>query len=256
MPRKKKVMPKGKQQGKALGPLKKEVIRQTFLLTGNKRETARQCSVSEKSVYNVLNQVEEAEAAKNRVAVANQLAGKIHTKADQIIDSISVEDLKSGYLTQTDEDGKEDYKFDRQGRPIYIGPTLNQKVLSVAILADKLKVMDDYRQQVDEAHGMGALPTPETIGHLVTGIKGKLKSLRILDVQFEDENAELKQKADALLAQAQQDIEVDQKIEDAKYEVLDFDNPGGSDGIHEGGNSDGMPDEKDTSVPHQEGGGE
>jgi hypothetical protein len=226
MGRKRKPRPKGKSQGKALSPVQREQIRQTYMLTQNKRETARMCGVSEKSVYNVLNEPEEPEAIKARSRAAGQLAGKVHTKADQILDHITEDDFASGYLK--DEDGN--LVFDRQGRPIWMGPSLNQKVVSAAILADKLPVLDQYRRALGGDEGAGELPAPESISALIGGIRGKLKSLKMIDVQFESSNSETVQKAKDLLDKAQTELDIEQKISEAECVTLDdFDNPGVSD---------------------------
>lgn len=219
MGRKKKPRPRGQQKGKALSPVQKEQIRQTFMLTSNKRETARLCSVSEKSVYNVLNEPEDPEVVKNRARAANALSTKVHAKADQILNNITEEDFQSGYLR--DDEGE--LVFDRQGRPIWMGPTLNQKVVGAAIMVDKLPVLEQFRQQLEgDQGGMGELMTPESIKALTSGIQGKLKNLRFLSVEFRDSPQE--KAAEELLAKAQQEIEA----EEAEFEdiPLDFDNPG------------------------------
>lgn len=240
MGRKRKPKPRGKNQGKAITPVQKEQIRQTFMLTSNKRETARMCSVSEKTVYNVLNEPEEPEAIRARQHAALQLSGKVHAKTDKILDSITEEDFASGYLK--DEDGN--LIFDRHGRPIWMGPTLNQKVLSAAILADKLSVLDSYRKQLDGNEGMGALPAPESITALVAGIKGKLKSLKMIDVQFETSNRDTVDRAKELLNQAQRELETDQKIEEAQYVSLDaLDNPGQGNAQASSTSDQGVPDQ-------------
>jgi hypothetical protein len=240
MGRKRKPRPKGQQRGRAISPVQKEQIRQTFMLTQNKRQTARMCSVSEKSVYNVLNEPEEPESIKARAYAALQLQGKVHTKADRILDHITEDDFASGYLKDEDDN----LVFDRQGRPIWMGPTLNQKVISAAILADKLPVLDQYRRALGGDGGMGELPAPESITALVSGIQGKLKSLKMIDVQFESSNSETVERAEDLLNKAQQELELDQRIEEAQYVTLDdFDNPGERHGSPEvSGDSDsGVP---------------
>jgi len=220
MGRKRMPRPKGKQQGKALSPVHREQIRQTFMLTSNKRETARLCAVSEKSVYNVLNEPEEPETVRARQHAALQLSGKVHAKTDQILDHITEADFVSGYLKDEDDN----LIFDRQGRPIWMGPTLNQKVLSAAILADKLPVLDNYRKQLDGGGEMGALPTPASIEGLVSVIQGKIKSLKILDVQFENSNPETANRAQELLDKAQRELELDKVVQEARdvtFEELD-----------------------------------
>lgn len=219
MARKKKPRPKGKQAGKAISPVQKEQIRQTFMLTSNKRETARLCAVSEKSVYNVLNEAEDPEVTKNRARAANLLSGKVHAKANMILDSIGDDDFQSGYLR--DEDGE--LKFDRQGRPIWMGPTLNQKVVGAAIMVDKLPVLEEWRARLEgDNSGIPELMTPESIRQLTEGIRSKIKSLRFLSVEFRDSPQQ--KAAEDLLQKAQQEIEV----EEAEFEdvPLDFDNPG------------------------------
>jgi len=219
MGRKRKPRPRGKQAGKALSPVQKEQIRQTFMLTSNKRETARLCSVSEKSVYNVLNEAEDPEVTRNRARAANALSGQVHAKATRILDSINDDDFQSGYLR--DEDGE--LKFDRQGRPIWMGPTLNQKVVGSAILVDKLPVLEDWRQKLEgNNEGIPELMTPESIKMLTQGIQAKVKNMRFLSVEFRDSPQE--KAAEELLKKAQQEIEA----EEAEYEdiPLDFDNPG------------------------------
>jgi hypothetical protein len=222
MGRTKKTKPKGKQRGRACSPVQREQIRQTFMLTNNKRETARLCSVSEKTVYNILNEPEEPEAIRAREHAAIQLSGKVHAKADQVLNSITEDDFQSGYLK--DEDGN--LVFDRQGRPIWMGPNLNQKVLSAAILADKLPVLDNYRKQLDNRQEMGELPAPESIKALIGGIQGKLKSLKMIDVQFESTNEETARRAQDLLDQAQREVDTQQTIDDAVLDVEDLHNPG------------------------------
>lgn len=244
MGRKRVQRPKGKQQGKQLSPVQKEQIRQTFMLTSNKRETARLCSVSEKSVYNVLNEPEEPETIRAREHAANVLSGKVHAKADQVLDSITADDFESGYLKDEDDN----LIFDRQGRPIWMGPSLNQKVVSAAILADKLPVLQQYRDQLGGGEGMGSLPAPDAIQALVAGIKGKLKSLSIIDVQFDNGNAEMRRKADELLNKAQAELE-QQPIE-AEYVTLDdFDNPRGvGDGEKASNGDPGVPLKGDSGT--------
>lgn len=209
---------KGKNAGKALDLVKKEQIRQTFLLTNNKQETARQCSVSIQTVYNVLNEAEDPEISKNRANLARQLATKAHVKAEQVLDSITEEDFQSGYLR--DEEGN--LIFDKQGRPIFTGPTLNQKTVSAAILVDKLDVIERYRQSVLGEGGPTELLLPEDIQALKSGIASKVKKLRVLDVEFGDDEADAKRKE--LLEQAQAELDRAEEIEAIE---LDFDNPEG-----------------------------
>jgi len=211
----KKQRPKGKSAGRALSPVKKEQIRQTFLLTLNKTETARNCGVGLRSVYNVLNEAEDPEVVKNRARAAVVLSGKVHVEAERILNSVAQESLEGHYLV--DEEG--DMKFDRQGRPIWVGPTMNQKIIGAAILIDKLPVIEKYRSDMDGERTGIAMPTPDSIEALLSGIQMKVKRLKVLDVEFED--SDTSKRADDLLKDAQREIEA----EFTEVNMGDFDNP-------------------------------
>jgi DNA-binding CsgD family transcriptional regulator len=216
--RKKKPRAKGKHYGKQLTPIEQEIVRQTYLVTGNMAETGRQLDLDSRTVAKyVKNQTDpEMDAARRRSALS--LAGQVQTRAVEIIDSIGPDDLESGYLR--DEQGE--YIKDRNGRPIFLGPTLNQKVLSAAILTDKLPVLESYRKSIGEDAHQGLMITPETVRGLVDGIKTKIKNISVLNVEFAEDA--LASRAEKLMDQAQEAIQAEEEFENADYEILDFDN--------------------------------
>jgi len=218
--------PRGTRQGKKLTPVERETVRQVYLVNGNKTETARQLGLSLRSVQNVLKEdTTDPELKQARARAAVKMAGKVHSTAEKIIDSIGPTDIQAGHL-RNDEG---ELQLDRQGRPIWLGPTLNQKVLSLAILADKLPVLEQYRAALEDDRAQGVLPLPEDIAGAISAVKGKLKSLSVLNIQFEDENAEMVERAKELLDKAERVSEEQDKAVDADYEVLDFDVPGKAD---------------------------
>ena len=77
-----------------------------------------------------------------------------------------------------------------------------QKVTAAAILIDKAKVLADVTAALSEGvqEGDALVPAPES---LLRSIVGKVKSLKILDVRFQEDHPDLAQKAQAALELAQ-----------------------------------------------------
>jgi hypothetical protein len=216
MGRKSKPKVKGKNQGKSMTDTDREVIRQTYLVLQNKAEVARQLGWSLGSIDKALKiqKAEDPQVKEARVKSAKAIAGKIHHKVNMILDSITPEDLISGYDEVADQHGNI--------RHILYGPSLMQKVTAGAIMTDKLKVVRDYELALDDDRASGYLPLPGTLSGLITGIRGKIKQLSALNIQFEHDNPDLSQKIQDTLTQAV----VLEEISPENAEVLDFDNPG------------------------------
>lgn len=220
MPRKKRKHPRGQNHGRELSPAQQELVVQTFAVTNNVRETARQCRISEKTAHKYIKKAVPSEIQAARIEATKALAGKVHSKTVAIIDSISPEDLESGRIPiygPVDEATGE--------RPIIgyrqYGPTLMQKVTSAAILTDKLKILHEMEALLGQGTNNGELLIPGDIKSLVAGIRGKVKSLSILNLRFAEDNPELSQKVQETLARAEAALPAD-------AEVLDFDNPEGA----------------------------
>ena len=220
MAKRRKGHPRGQNAGRQLSPAQQEGIVQTYAVTNSIRETARQCRITEKTARKYINLVPQSEIAKARLGAQKKLAGKIHRQAEAIIDSIKPEDLESGripiYGTADPETGE---------RPVVgyrnFGPTLMQKVTSAAILTDKLQVLSNMESALRDGSESGELLVPQDIKALVAGIRGKVKSLTVLNLKFAEENPDLSQRVQSKLAEAE--ALADAKEADA--EVLDFDNP-------------------------------
>ncbi|HUW14436.1 MAG TPA: hypothetical protein VM537_32230 [Anaerolineae bacterium] len=194
----KKVAPKGSQPGKRLTEQQKEAIFQMFLLTGNKTEVARRMGLSDGAVRKhlkiVANETDpEFQAA--RRAARLELQGKVQAKAHGILDSISAQDLESGRLDVRDGTGQ-------IVRVIEYGPSLMAKVTAHAILVDKVKVIEDMNLAIDGEDDRNALLTPDTIAALVSGLRGKLKSIAILKADFATEQPDLSQRIQSKLEEA------------------------------------------------------
>ncbi|KPJ95867.1 MAG: hypothetical protein AMJ55_02960 [Gammaproteobacteria bacterium SG8_15] len=197
----------------------KELILQTYAVCGNQRMTAERNGVCVRTVKNVLVEAEKnSELQKVRARAVEGLAGRVHGKAQEIIDSIAPQDIESGREFIRDGNGN-------LQRVVQWGPSLMQKVTSAAILTDKLKVLEDIKSDLrggsPESSGM---PLPSNVDEALRRIASKVKRLRILDVQFEDKHQEtaVKLQDAATRAGLSEDM-----IEEAEIEpIIDLDNPG------------------------------
>lgn len=176
----------------------KEWIQQTFTLTGNKAETARRCGFAPQTVAKVLAEAETAPAevkeARSRVAV--ELANKVHTKAEDILDSIKDIDIESGRIAIRDNEGKLlGYK--------YYGPSLMQKATAVGILTDKANVLQTFEKNLLQDTQTGNMLMPDDVQGLVGAIKNQLKELTVLNIKFQDENPGLVRETQDLVAEVE-----------------------------------------------------
>jgi len=210
-----KKRPKGSQQGVAPSPLQEEMIVQAYAVSGNKSEVARNMRMTVPTITKVLRKADsDIHLQKIRSHALEEIRGKVHGKAVEIIDSISPEDIESGLIKVHDDSGElvsvKSY-----------GPSLMQKVTSAAILTDKLKVITETRQAMeqDRESDPASLPLPGDIESALQAIGEKVKRLRVLDVQFHDKNPELAERVQDAAHRAS----LNQEIEEASYEELDFD---------------------------------
>ena len=204
MSRRKRRSSRGTRQGKALTNSQREGIIQIYAITGNKRETARQLGIAESTVYKVLAELQKQPSAmrKARAQATQDLAGRAHRAAENILDSIGPADFESGRIVQKDEDGNvTNVKL--------WGPSLLQKVTAVGILADKTKSLNELQEQLQASTGaVDSMPLPADVDTAIRQIASKVKRLRILDVQFEDKQPET-------LTQVLQDETIREAIHDA-----------------------------------------
>jgi hypothetical protein len=200
------------QTGKKLSEAQIEAIHQLYAMTGNKAEVARLMKLGERTVHKYLKKMPEKEVAERRASVQRQLAGKVHLKANEIIDSITPEDMQKASLVQ--------------------------KTTAAAILIDKEKVIMEAERALTQAEGTNNLMMPNTIAGLVDGITGTIKRLGIIDIQFENKNPDLAEQVAAKLVAAEDVTE--------QAEVLTMD---GLDG-HESTEAD--PDSPRSSLEHDD----
>ena len=220
MPKKSKAMPKGTRQGKALSPVEKEVVRSTFALTNNKRETARLLHLSEKVIYNVLNEPEIPDVKLNeyRAQGIRRMASRVHDVNRKILESITPEDYESGRIPIRDAKGKI-IKYQ------YYGPSLVAKATAVGILTDKETVLIQNEAALLTDQKDGALVVPNEVKALIAGIRGKVKTLSILGIRLETDHPNLSQQiADAVSTAEVIETEVT-PVEDQS----EFDNPTAAD---------------------------
>jgi transposase-like protein len=209
--------PRGQYRGKPMTGLQKESIVQTYALCGNKREVARQLGVSYPTVLRVLKDAEnDTQLQKARSRAMEDLAGKVQAKTNEVLESITPEDMESGLIKKYDDDGN---LVSVKG----YGPSLMQKVTSAAILTDKMKVIQETKQvlESDRSQDPTALPLPQDVQAAVKQIGERVKRLQILDIQFHDRNPEVAEKLQEVAVKAS----LDERITDADFEELDFDNP-------------------------------
>lgn len=217
---KKRKQPKGRYRGKPLTGLQKEGIVQMYALCGNKTEVARHMGLSYPTVLTVLKEAEnDSQLQKARQRAMEDLAGKVQHKTNEVLESITPEDMESGLIK----------KYDDEGNLVSVkgyGPSLMQKVTSAAILTDKMKVIQETKQALeqDRAQDPNALPRPGDVAEAIKQIGDRVKRLQILDIQFADRNPDVANKLQDVAAKAS----LDERLEDAEFEELDFDNPAGT----------------------------
>lgn len=210
---------KGSRQGKTLTPTQKEMVIQAYAVTGNKTQVAREMGLSWPTVHRVVREAEtNLDLQKARVRALDSVAGQVHGKTVEILESIAPHDIESGLIKTYDENGE--LKTVKS-----YGPSLMQKVTSAAILTDKLKIIEETKQAItrDNSDGAHALPMPQDIESALLAIGDKVKRLRVMDIQFHEKAPELASRVQDAAHRAS----LNENIEEASYEELDFDNPGG-----------------------------
>lgn len=196
-----------------------EMIVQAYAMCGNKSEVSRKLNLSLPTIHKVLKKAEiDPVLRQARADTLARLGGKVYEKTNEILESITPDDLESGQIKKYDAEGNlESVKS--------YGPSLMQKVTSAAILTDKLRVLQDAKKALLEDGGAqpGAMPLPNNIEDALRLISEKVKRLRVIDVQLHDKVPDLTTKVHDMATRAA----LERGIEDAEFEVLDFDNPGG-----------------------------
>lgn len=212
--RKKRALPRGSQAGKAVSPKQKEVMLQLYAIEGNYTEVARRMKLSTNCVTRHLKAMlaqPDPEVAQARQRAARELAGKVHSTANRIIDSIGEQDIESGQIKLYDKEGK-------LTRVVNYGPSLMQKVTASAILTDKLKVLREVEIALGSESNENRMMLPQDVQNLVSGIQTKLKGLTFLNMRFEEDEPDISQRAQKVLEEAEV---VEAVVEDVKLDDFD-----------------------------------
>lgn len=171
MGRKKKLAIVGKNQGRPLSEAQKAAVIQCYALTHNKAEVCRQLNLNHKTVTKVLNEVAPAEIERARAETQLRLAGKVHEKANEIVDSIGEKDLAAA--------------------------SLQQKAIAAGIFIDKQGNLINSYHELSERQAGRSMITPGSLAALVDAIKSKFNTLN-LTFDLRTEHPEIAQRIDAL----------------------------------------------------------
>jgi len=171
MGRKKKLTIVGKNQGRPLSEAQREAIKQCYALTHNKSEVARQLNVNPKTVDKVLKETSPAEVERARAETQLVLAGKVHNKANEIVDSIGAEDLAKA--------------------------SLQQKAIAAGIFIDKQGNLINSYHDLNERQSGRSMITPGSLAGLIDAIKSKFNTLN-LSFDLRTEHPDLARRVDAL----------------------------------------------------------
>lgn len=211
---------KPRRRGKQISDHQKELVVQAFALTGNKSQVCRDLNFSRPTVIKILKEAEtNRELQKARSRALEGLAGQVHGKTTEILESITPSDLESGRELFRNDDGQ-------VIRKVEWGPSLLQKVTAAAILTDKVRVIEETKKvlEVDPGASQTGLPLPGTVQASLKMLGAKIKRIKAFDIQFETKQPELSERLQATVAAA----EAHPEIEDADYEDISmdsFDNP-------------------------------
>lgn len=189
---------KGPRQSRKIDALQRQGALQIYALTENKAETCRRLGIARETLNSIIKGASNKDLEDARRTTSQQLEGKIHEKAEMIIDSITEADLKKANLMQ--------------------------KTTAAAILTDKKVALGNMiRASRQETADLSAnRMIPQDVNSLIAAIKNKVSSIDVLRVQFRDDSAtELTAKANRLLEEAAQ-VELSRQ---AAVEVIDLDRP-------------------------------
>lgn len=154
----------------ALSHNDKEGIYQLYLVYGNYVVTGRKWGCTRQTVAKIVKEMEdvEPEIQKQRLTAMSRTSGKLHSKVNEILDSITVEDVKS--------------------------EKLRDKAIAIGIFTDKNMAVQQHLRFMEGQQAMGALLLPTDIQALQSGIQQKIKSLSAVNIQFAEQNPDLLQR--------------------------------------------------------------
>ena len=173
-----------------LTQIQKELVVQTYFLKGSYCGTSRELGITVATVKRIIdeaNQQPELMAARTRAL--DQIAGKVAGITEQVIDSITPEEIQTRVHEVRDAEGK-------LKRVVTTGPSLRDKGFFIGILTDKQKVLADARAVIhgQDTMDMGrlALSLPDTVEEAKRLIVQKAKRLRVYtEITFKDDAPEI-----------------------------------------------------------------
>lgn len=173
----------------------KEAVLRTYHMTGTYTGVARILGLSYATVKRVVLQHQlDPSFAHTRAQAFDEMSGKVSAITDQVLESITPEELVT----------KSHKVYDASGNLLRIvqeGPALRDKALAVGILLDKTAVLQNARSKAlsisDQVGGGPALLLPDNIQDMRDMLATKVKSLRIMDIHFQE--TELGQHVDKLI---------------------------------------------------------
>ncbi len=196
-------MSKKKGDVKKFSPVDKEWIYQTFVVTNNKAETSRKCNVSLGSVQNIIKEFTNQNPDKpqlpstrvDRAKAHADMAGRIRSTADMVLETITAEDMDSGRFPRLNGDGEViGYT--------YYGPSSVQKATTFGILKDKETQQIKLEQEMLADVQSGHLMIPDDLLEMASQAKRMIKEIKILDIRFEEDNKDLLTSVQEVIAEA------------------------------------------------------
>ncbi len=196
-------------------PVEIEMVVQAYALTGNKAKVARDLSCSPSTVAKIIKEAtlnKDLQAA--RTNTLNDLAGRVHGKTIDILESITPSDMESGRQLRRNANGEIIGKTEW-------GPSLLQKVTAAAILTDKTKIIEETKAALnaDQAGGEQGLMLPSTVQSALRMLGSKISRIKGFEIQFEDKHQDLTQRIQDTVAAA----EASPHVEEADYEEISLD---------------------------------
>lgn len=150
--------------------------------------------------------------AHTRAQAYDEISGKVADVASQVLESITPEELTTTHHKVYDACGN-------LLRVVSEGPSLKDKAFAASILMEKHAVIQQARQKALElsgrAGGAQGLLMPESIEDMRAMLASKVKSLRLIDINFE--NSEFGQQAKKMMREAKV---TEQDIQEAVFEPL------------------------------------
>jgi hypothetical protein len=180
-----------------LSQLQRELVVQAYHTCGSVAETARQTGIHATTVSRILRESETDPTLRAaRTRALGELAGKVHQKAETVLDSIGPVDLEV----------KDEPIFGKDGNIIgyrRLGPTLRDKAYSFSLLADRVTALQQARNSLSVPDspslgdaGLAGLLLPDNIEDTRRQIVAKVRRLRLLDIEFRE--GETSQRIDVL----------------------------------------------------------